>query len=147
MDHRARKHIAAIVTVALGIGLAAAPSARAGEKNHRKHADLLGLIGLGAGFGVGMLAGFHVYDEAIDSEHQLWTATLVSAAAGCAIGYAWGAHIDRKHEAADSLDAALSRALEEGRMAIAQGRRGPAPALIAVAEVASAATVSPDVAR
>jgi hypothetical protein len=44
-------------------------------------------VGVGAGFGLGMLAGFSMFDDAIYAERKIWTTAAVSAVAGGIIGF------------------------------------------------------------
>ncbi len=40
------------------------------------------LVGIGAGFGAGLLIGLNAFDDAINSDQKVWTSALVGAAAG-----------------------------------------------------------------
>ena len=40
------------------------------------------LVGIGAGFGAGLLIGLNAFDDSINSDQKVWTSALVGAAAG-----------------------------------------------------------------
>ena len=40
------------------------------------------IVGIGAGFGAGLLIGLGAFDDAIDSDRKVWTTALVAAVAG-----------------------------------------------------------------
>lgn len=40
------------------------------------------LVGIGAGFGAGLLLGLNAFDDSINSDQKVWTSALVGAAAG-----------------------------------------------------------------
>jgi hypothetical protein len=65
------------------------------------------LVGIGAGFGAGLLIGLHAFDDAINSDRKVWTSAIVGAAAG---GLAGGL---------------LSRNLGRAPAVGASGSRGP----------------------
>jgi hypothetical protein len=54
---------------------------------HKPHTFAWTVIGAGAGFGVGLVAGLDVFDDAINSDRKVWTTAIASAAAGGAIAY------------------------------------------------------------
>lgn len=54
------------------------------------HTTLWTLVGAGAGFGVGIWAGLHVFDDSVNSERKVWTTTIVSTAAGAVLGHLIG---------------------------------------------------------
>ena len=55
--------------------------------NARSVAPVWTFVGIGAGFGVGLWAGFSAFDESINSERKIWTSAIVGAAAGGLLGY------------------------------------------------------------
>lgn len=44
------------------------------------------LVGIGAGFGAGLLIGLNAFDDSINSDQKVWTSALVGAAAGGVAG-------------------------------------------------------------
>lgn len=56
-----------------------APAAKASSGSKRV---VWTLVGIGAGFGAGLLIGLHAFDDAINSDQKVWTSALVGAAAG-----------------------------------------------------------------
>ena len=60
-------------------GRSAAPPARASSSSKRV---VWTLVGIGAGFGAGLLIGLHAFDDSINSDQKVWTSVLVGAAAG-----------------------------------------------------------------
>ena len=53
------------------------------------------VVGIGAGFGAGLLIGLNAFDDAIDSDRKVWTSALVGAAAGGLTGNLVGKNIGR----------------------------------------------------
>jgi hypothetical protein len=60
----------------------------------KKHGWLIP-VGIAAGFGIGLLAGFSAFDEAINSDQKIWTTAILSAAAGGFAGWAVAHHLDK----------------------------------------------------
>ena len=56
-----------------------APSTKASSSTKRV---VWTLVGIGAGFGAGLLIGLHAFDDSINSDQKVWTSALVGAAAG-----------------------------------------------------------------
>ena len=56
------------------------------------------IIGAGAGFALGLLAGFAWFDDAVDSDRKVWTTAVLLAAAGGTAGWLVG------RDAAPDLD-------------------------------------------
>jgi hypothetical protein len=48
------------------------------------------VVGAAAGFGVGLWAGLHAFDDAIDSDRKVWTTAFVAAAGGGIAGFLIG---------------------------------------------------------
>ena len=53
------------------------------------------IVGIGAGFGAGLLIGLGAFDDAIDSDRKVWTTALVAAAAGGLAGNLLGKNLGR----------------------------------------------------
>lgn len=70
---------------------AAAP-AKASRSSGSKRA-LWTIVGIGAGFGAGMLIGLSAFDDSINSDQKVWTSALVGAAAGGLAGNLLGKSI------------------------------------------------------
>ena len=90
----------------IGLVLSAAPvSADPGEPREAAPAKtasasgskrvLWTVVGIGAGFGAGLLIGLNAFDDAIDSDRKVWTSALVGAAAGGLAGNLLGKNIGR----------------------------------------------------
>ena len=62
-------------------------------------------VGVGTGFGLGMLAGFYVLDDAIYAERKIWTTAVVSAGAGGIIGFL----VDRERQRPSPQPSVLAR--------------------------------------
>ena len=45
------------------------------------------VVGTGAGFGIGIWAGLHVFDDAVNSDRKVWTTAILSGAAGGILGH------------------------------------------------------------
>lgn len=56
-------------------------------RSRAARAGLWTAVGAGAGFGVGLLVGLTVFDDAINSDRKVWTTALAGAAGGGALGY------------------------------------------------------------
>jgi len=74
------------------------------------------LAGAGGGFLVGMTIGFAKYDDAINSDRKVWTATIIGAIAGGVGGYFAGRAIDKHNATAWNLDP-MDRSLLHARHA------------------------------
>jgi ElaB/YqjD/DUF883 family membrane-anchored ribosome-binding protein len=53
------------------------------------------LVGIGAGFGAGLLIGLHAFDDSINSDRKVWTSVIVGAAAGGLAGGLFSRNIGR----------------------------------------------------
>lgn len=60
--------------------------AAAGPSAPRSHRAIWTAVGAGAGFGLGVLAGLHWFDDALFAERKIWTTAMISAAAGGVAG-------------------------------------------------------------
>ena len=58
------------------------------------------LVGIGAGFGAGLLIGLNAFDDAINSDRKVWTSALVGAAAGGLAGGLLSKNVGRAPSAA-----------------------------------------------
>jgi hypothetical protein len=56
----------------------------------RNRTALWTVVGAAAGFGVGIWAGLHAFDDAIDSDRKVWTTAILSAAGGGVAGFLIG---------------------------------------------------------
>ena len=65
---------------------AAAQTVSGGANLRRNRTALWTAVGAAAGFGVGVWAGLHAFDDAIDSDRKVWTTAILSAAAGGVAG-------------------------------------------------------------
>ena len=54
------------------------------------------LVGIGAGFGAGLLIGLNAFDDAINSDRKVWTSALVGAAAGGLTGGLLSKNVGRR---------------------------------------------------
>lgn len=69
---------------------AAAPEAKtaAPPGGGTKRGRMIGfIVGAGAGFGLGVLAGLSWFDDAIDSDRKVWTTAILMGAAGGTAGW------------------------------------------------------------
>jgi hypothetical protein len=73
---------------------AAAPPPKARASSGSKRA-LWTMVGIGAGFGAGLLVGLHAFDDAIDSDRKVWMSALAGAAAGGVAGNLLSKNIGR----------------------------------------------------
>ena len=78
----------ALIALLITSGIALADDGRAPTRaNARSGAPVWTFVGIGAGFGVGLWAGFSAFDESVYSERKIWTSAIVGAAAGGLLGY------------------------------------------------------------
>jgi hypothetical protein len=73
---------------------APAPPSKSRANSGSKRA-LWTIVGIGAGFGAGLLVGLHAFDDAIDSDRKVWMTALAGAAAGGVAGNLLGKNIGR----------------------------------------------------
>jgi len=84
--------VIAIVVILESASIASA-DATAAQGAGRSITPVWTVVGAGAGFGLGLVAGLAVFDDAIDSERKVWTTAIVSAAVGGTLGWL----VDRRH--------------------------------------------------
>lgn len=88
-----RFNLAALVTVALAIGVcpsisaAQPPTTRSRPQGSSSRTAVWTAVGIGGGFGIGLVAGLSAFDDAIDSDRKVWTTAIVGAAAGGTLAY------------------------------------------------------------
>src|SRR5262245_6504065 len=79
-----RRSVALVLTVLLTAPVAAHAQSSPSTK---RHSPTWIAVGAGAGFGVGLYAGFARYDESINSDRKTWTTAPLSAAGGGLIAF------------------------------------------------------------
>jgi hypothetical protein len=69
---------------------AGAPDAKSAgpHSGGAKRGRMIGfIVGAGAGFGLGLLAGLNWFDDAVDSDRKVWTTAILLCAAGGTAGW------------------------------------------------------------
>jgi hypothetical protein len=61
-----------------------------------KYRTIFTIAGAAGGFATGFLIGFDVFDDAVNSDRKLWTASVVGAGAGGVGGYFIGKALDNR---------------------------------------------------
>jgi hypothetical protein len=85
------------VLIVLGCGSTFGQQAPAQKQTEStKYRTIFTIAGGGGGFAVGLLAGLAAYDDAINSDRKVWTASLIGAAVGAVGGYFLGRALDKR---------------------------------------------------
>jgi peptidoglycan/LPS O-acetylase OafA/YrhL len=118
-----RRGFAALLMLALTATVAHAQ--QAASSSHDDHAIAWTAVGAGAGFGVGLVAGLGMFDDAVNSDRKVWTTAVVSAAAGGVVAFL----LSRSHKSSRHASATAPLTDAEVRMLTAQVRLAPSGGL------------------
>jgi hypothetical protein len=118
-----RSLILAIIALFVSVSLASADTAAAIQTSDRAFKPIWTIVGAGGGFGLGVWAGLHWFDDAIHSDRKVWTTAILSAAAGGVLGYLVDRHRARPRTA-PSRQPALRLPEYEAALAGAASRLG-----------------------
>jgi hypothetical protein len=116
---------AVLITLLLGSSAASAQTAPGTPDSKTRRTTLWTVVGAGAGFGVGIWAGLHVFDDSINSDRKVWTTAIISAAAGGILGHLTSRGRSRsdmrRAGKARGIEPLTSRVLPDGVLRLREG--------------------------